>query len=66
MTKDQQLVITILDNNTLEVRRTVRAFDDDGTLLGERHHRVTYSPGDIAIADLPAGKIRQIAQLLWV
>lgn len=64
MTKDQQLIITILDNAVLEVRRTIRAFDDDGTFIGERHHRGTFIPGT-AIADLPAGRIRQIANLLW-
>ena len=64
MTKDQILTLTILHNNTIEARRTIRAFDDDGSLIGERHQRVVYEVGT-PFADLPAGKIRQIAQLLW-
>ena len=64
MTKDQQLVITILDSGILEVRRTVRAFDDDGSFLGERHHRGTFTPGT-PLTDLPAGRIRQVANVVW-
>lgn len=64
MTKDQQLVITILNNGVLEVRQTVRAFDDDGSLIGERHHRGTFTPGT-ALTSIPAGRIRQVANLIW-
>ena len=64
MTKDQQLIITILDNGILEVRRTIRAFDDDGTFIGERHHRGTFTPGT-ALTELPAGRIRQVANVVW-
>lgn len=64
LTKSQELLITILNDGILEVRQTVKAFDDDGSLIGERHHRGTFTP-NMALADLPAGRVRQVANTVW-
>jgi hypothetical protein len=56
--------IGITPNGVLEVRRTIRAFDDDGTLIGERHHRETFVPTTDP-QTLPAGRLRRVAIAVW-
>lgn len=64
MTKDIAEFIGVTNNGILEYRRTVRAFDDDGSLLGERHHRTTFPPTTDP-ATLPAGRLRRVANAVW-
>lgn len=64
MTKDMVEFITVVPNGVLEVRRTVRAYDDDGSFIGERHHRVAYPPTTDPNT-LPAGRLRRVAIAVW-
>ena len=60
LTKDVTETIAILPDGVLEYRRTIRAFDDDGSFLGERHHRTTIPPTTDP-QTLPAGRLRRVA-----
>jgi hypothetical protein len=64
VTKDMIEAITILPNGVLEYRRTTRAFDDDGSFIGERHWRTTFIPTTDP-ATLPAGRLRRVAIAVW-
>jgi hypothetical protein len=64
MTKDMQETIGILPNGVLEYRRIIRAFDDDGSLIGARHNRTTYVPTTDP-QTLPAGRLRRVAIAVW-
>jgi len=64
LTKDVQEFIGIVHNGVLEYRRTVRAFDDDGSVIGERHNRTTFVPTD-TIANLPTQRLRRVATAVW-
>jgi hypothetical protein len=55
--------ITVEDNGVLSVRIGKRAFDDDGTLIGERYHRVVFEPGD-DVSTQPA-LLQRVANAVW-
>jgi predicted metal-dependent HD superfamily phosphohydrolase len=55
--------ITILEDGVIQVRKTKRAFDDDGSLLGERHHRYVLEPGD-DVSTQPQ-RLQRITQAVW-
>ena len=65
MPTKQQVIdrISIEEDGVLLVRRALRVFDDDGTKIGERFHRATYTPGQDVTNEPP--RIRQLANFLW-
>lgn len=56
--------IEILEDGVIQVRQALRAFDDDGTQIGQRFHRFLYVP-TTALAEIPFVKVRAIANLVW-
>lgn len=64
ITKKFTEAISITEDGVLQYRRTVTAIDDDGTEIGSRNHRMTFTPG-MALADLPPGRARKIANAIW-
>lgn len=64
LTKQQVVArVEILEDGVLQVQRAVRAYDDDGSLLGERFHRTTYIPGQDMTGEPP--RLRSIANAVW-
>jgi hypothetical protein len=64
LTKDVTIdKIEILANGVFHIRQTLRAYDDDGSLIGERYHRYALVPGE-DVAAQPA-KIRQLTNVVW-
>jgi hypothetical protein len=57
------LQITIEDNGLILVRQGKRALDDDGSLIGERFHRLSFEPGD-DVSSQPQ-KLQRIAAAVW-
>lgn len=55
--------ITISEDGLISIRKTKRAFDDDGSLIGEKHHRSVLEPGE-DVSNQP-NKIQRIAQAVW-
>lgn len=55
--------IEVLEDETIQMQRALRVFDDDGTLIGERFHRMVFPPTTDP-ATLPV-RVRRIAQLIW-
>jgi hypothetical protein len=55
--------IEIMSDGVIFVRTVTRAFDDDGSVLGERIVRTTLTPGQDVTAQ-PA-KVRAICNLVW-
>lgn len=55
--------IEIMADGVIFVRNVLRAFDDDGTMIGERIRRDTLIPGQDVSAQ-PA-KVRQVCNLIW-
>jgi hypothetical protein len=63
ITTSTTIHITIEDNGLILIRVGKRAFDDDGSLIGERFNRTTLEPGtDISTQPL---KIQRIANIVW-
>jgi hypothetical protein len=63
MTTTTTLQITVEDNGILLIRQGKRAFDDDGSLIGERFQRTSLEPGD-SVSNQPV-RIQRIAQAVW-
>lgn len=63
LTKDVQDWVTITPDGVFEHRRTTTAYDDDGSVLGTRHHRVAYPPNTDK-ATMPP-KLAAIANVVW-
>lgn len=55
--------IIIQDDGLILLRDVLRAFDDDGSLIGVRYHRTVLEPGS-DVSTQPA-KIRQVTQIFW-
>lgn len=55
--------ITIQDDGLILLRDVLRAFDDDGTLIGQRNHRSVLEPGD-DVSTQPQ-KIQRVTQIFW-
>jgi len=55
--------IEVTTDGTLQVREVIRAFDEDGTLIGERYHRMTHAPGDVMTSADP--RVQKIAAAVW-
>jgi hypothetical protein len=55
--------IEIMADGVIFVRTVTRAFDDDGSVLGERIARATLTPGQDVTAH-PV-KVRAICNLVW-
>lgn len=55
--------IIILEDGVIQVRQVKRAFDDDGSLLGQRFNRFILEPGDNVSAQ-PL-RIQRITQAVW-
>lgn len=55
--------IEILENNVVQVRQVIRAFDDDGSLIGERFNRFVLEPGDDVRAQ--DARVRSVCSLFW-
>lgn len=56
--------IEILEDGTIQIRRALRVFDDDGSLIGQQYHREVLIP-TTPLASVPAGRLRQHAQVEW-
>lgn len=56
--------IEVLPTAMVQVRVKTTAFDDDGTLIGERYFRYVLAPGDdVASQPLP---IKRVCNATWV
>jgi len=63
ITTTTTLQVIVEDNGILLIRQGKRAFDDDGSLIGEKFHRTSLEPGD-DVSTQPT-KIQRIAQAVW-
>lgn len=55
--------ITIQEDGLILVRQATRVFDDDGSLIGERFHRLTLEPG-VDVTAYPQ-RLQSITNILW-
>ena len=55
--------IEVLSNGVILVRQNLSAFDDDGSLIGQRYNRYSLGPGQ-DISDQPV-KIQRVANIFW-
>ena len=64
MTKQTLIdAVTVLEDGQMQCRQAMRAFDDDGTKIGERFFRFVLVPGQDVTAQ-PA-MVKRIAQAVW-
>lgn len=64
MTKQTVLdLITIQENGVIFLRTTVKAFDDDGSLIGQRFVRQTLTPGS-DVSSFPQ-RVQRLTQIFW-
>lgn len=55
--------IEILEDGVVQVREVTRAYDDDGSLIGERYARWTLVPGQDVSAEKP--RVRKVCGDVW-
>jgi hypothetical protein len=55
--------IEVTSNGVIQVRQKLTAFDDDGTVIGERYNRYTLAPGQDVTGQ--PNKIQRVCNIFW-